>query len=245
MRKLVRTFGFDIVRYRSLPDDLDKEIKETIRSVQPFTLTSALRVAALCEAVRYIATNDIPGAIVECGVWKGGSMMAAARTLIEAGDRTRNLYLFDTFEGMTEPTDRDVAIDGEPAARLMKRSDREDAESVWCLAPLDGVKSAVLSTGYDASRVSFVQGRVEETIPDRAPEQIAVLRLDTDWYESTKHELIHLFPRLVPGGVLIIDDYGHWTGARLAVDEYFKEHKIPILLHRIDYSGRMAIKPLT
>jgi hypothetical protein len=85
-------------------------------------------------------------------------------------------------------------------------------------------------------------GKVEDTIPADIPEKIALLRLDTDWYESTKHELIHLFPRLQKGGVLIIDDYGFWKGARKAVDEYFAENNIQILLNRIDDTGRMAIK---
>jgi hypothetical protein len=88
-----------------------------------------------------------------------------------------------------------------------------------------------------------VKGKVEDTIPRAAPKQIALLRLDTDWYESTYHELKHLYPRLVPGGVLILDDYGHWEGARRAVDQYFEEERIRLFLHRIDYAGRLAIKP--
>jgi hypothetical protein len=83
---------------------------------------------------------------------------------------------------------------------------------------------------------------VEETIPQHAPEQISVLRLDTDWYSSTKHELMHLFPRLSKNGVLIIDDYGHWAGARKAVDEYFADQTIQPLLNRIDQTGRACIK---
>jgi hypothetical protein len=88
----------------------------------------------------------------------------------------------------------------------------------------------------------FIKGKVEETIPEQAPAQIALLRLDTDWYESTYHELVHLYPRLSPGGILIIDDYGHWAGARKAVDEYFAEHRLNLFLHRIDYTGRICIK---
>jgi hypothetical protein len=99
------------------------------------------------------------------------------------------------------------------------------------------------STGYPQNRVRFIKGRVEETVPGEAPEQIALLRLDTDWYESTQHELEYLFPRLAPGGVLILDDYGHWAGARKAVDDYIALHKLPLLLCRIDMSGRIAIKP--
>lgn len=238
----MRSLGFDVVRFRAIPEDLDEATKRTVRAVQPYTMTSAMRVAALCESVRYICSNRIEGAVVECGVWKGGSMMAVARTLMEAGDTSRQLYLFDTFEGMTAPTDRDVSMDGRTAAQLLQSSSRDDAESVWCVAPLEGVRQAVGGTGYDMRQVSFVKGRVEDTIPRHAPEKIALLRLDTDWYESTRHELEHLFPRLVPGGVLIIDDYGHWEGARRAVDEYIAGNGIPLLLQRIDYSGRCAIK---
>ncbi len=98
------------------------------------------------------------------------------------------------------------------------------------------------ATGYDAQRLHYVKGKVEDTIPSAAPEQIAILRLDTDWYASTRHELEHLYPRLARGGVLIIDDYGHWEGARRAVDEYFATQQVAILLNRLDQTGRIAIK---
>jgi hypothetical protein len=104
------------------------------------------------------------------------------------------------------------------------------------------VKQAVYSTGYNRDKFHFVQGMVEDTLPEKAPEQIALLRLDTDWYESTRHELIHLFPRLSRGGVLIIDDYGDWEGARKAVDEYIAQHNVAILLNRIDHTGRIGVK---
>jgi hypothetical protein len=102
------------------------------------------------------------------------------------------------------------------------------------------VRDAVASTSYDMSLVTMVRGKVEDTIPGDVPPSIAILRLDTDWYESTIHELEHLYPRLSPGGVLIIDDYGYYTGARQAVDEYFAD--TPVYLARLDYTGRVAIK---
>jgi O-methyltransferase len=105
------------------------------------------------------------------------------------------------------------------------------------------VRDAVLGVGYPASRIHFVEGAVEDTLPDRAPGEIALLRLDTDWYASTKHELEHLYPRLVAGGVLILDDYGYWQGARRAVDEYFAAKGEPLLLNRIDGTARIAIRP--
>src|SRR5205807_4683586 len=114
--------------------------------------------------------------------------------------------------------------------------------NTWAYAPLDAVKDALRSTGYPEEHVRFVVGPVEETIPAEMPERVALLRLDTDWYESTKHELEHLFPRLVRGGVLIIDDYGTWGGCRQAVDEYTAAHDLRLFLHRSDPSGRVAVK---
>src|SRR5204863_9424008 len=81
--------------------------------VAPYTLTPPTAVVALADAVRYVCANKIPGAIVECGVWRGGSMRAVARTLLDIGETDADLYLFDTFEGMSEPTDRDVMWTGE------------------------------------------------------------------------------------------------------------------------------------
>lgn len=215
---------------------------EIYKKVKPYTMTSPERIFSLCNAVQYIHEKNIEGDIVECGVWKGGSMMAIAETLLSSGDTSRNLYLFDTFEGMTPPTDNDVDISGVSAESLLERSDKMKDESVWCCASLEVVKSAVNGTGYPSNKIHFVKGMVEQTIPDFAPPKIALLRLDTDWYESTKHEMEHLFPRLSKGGVLIIDDYGHWQGARKAVDEYLENNKVKILLNRIDYTGRIAVK---
>lgn len=242
IRHGVQRLGFDVVRYNELPRDIEPEIARIVQDVSQYTMTSTKRIAALCEAVKYIVDSRIEGDIVECGVWRGGSMMAVAKSLRWLGDEGRTLHLFDTFEGMTPPTEHDVEFDGQSAGTLLASSDKNDAESVWCHAPLDGVKAVLSMTGYDPGKLVFVQGRVEDTLPESAPERIALLRLDTDWYESTRHELEHLYPRLVPGGVLIIDDYGHWQGARKAVDEYIAEHRFPILLQRIDYSGRCAIK---
>lgn len=245
IKKITRLFGFEIVRCvteeRVLPD-IPQSFVDTYRKVKPYTMTSPERIFSLCEAVKYVQSNDIEGAIVECGVWKGGSMMAVADTLLKGGDRSRSLYLFDTFEGMSPPTDRDVDVAGVTAESLLHRADKSEAASVWCHATLDTVKAALGSTNYPEEKIHFIKGMVEQTIPEFIPEKIALLRLDTDWYESTKHEMEYLFPRLVKGGVLIIDDYGHWQGARKAVDEYFEKNEVKILLNRIDYTGRIAVK---
>jgi hypothetical protein len=225
----------------AFPLDFEQTDIELYRRVDDYTMTTPPRVYALARAVEYVAAREIPGALVECGVWRGGSMMAAALTLLQLGVSDRDLYLFDTFAGMTAPTDEDVRRSGERAADLLAV---EGAESeVWAIASLEDVREAVLGVGYPAERIHFVKGPVEETLPASAPDKIALLRLDTDWYASTKHELVHLFPRLTRGGVLILDDYGYWQGARHAVDEYLAEHKVQLLLNRIDNTGRIALKP--
>ncbi len=222
--------------------DASAQMLEIVRAVQPFTMTSPERILSLCEAVRYVVQNDIAGDIVECGVWRGGSMAAAARVLLAMHAAERRLWLYDTYDGMTEPDENDVDFLGRAAAVLLRQSSREDARSIWCRSPIDGVRQVMAETGYPEERLEFVQGDVQETLPKRHPRQIALLRLDTDWHESTRCELEILFPRLVVGGVLIVDDYGHWQGCRRAVDEYFAENGISMLLNRIDYTGRIGVK---
>ncbi|MGA2843936.1 MAG: TylF/MycF/NovP-related O-methyltransferase [Candidatus Acidiferrales bacterium] len=243
IRKSFRALGLDITRLRDreedYPPDFRNEETAIIREVRPWTLTSPERIYALIQAVRYVSANAIEGSIVECGVWKGGSMAAAARTLLQLQDVKRDLYLFDTFEGMSEPMSNDTDYSDKPASEVL----RENPDYRCADAPLELVKIVLLKTGYPEERIHFIKGKVEETIPASVPDSIALLRLDTDWYASTKHELVHLFPRLSQNGVIIIDDYGHWRGSRQACDEYFAENRIPILLNRIDYTGRIALKP--
>ena len=224
------------------PPDFSEELWSVVRFIQHYTMTSPERVSALIESVQFIVQNRIPGSIVECGVWRGGSMMAVALALRNVGEASRELHLFDTFEGMPQPTKADVDLKGHAASSFFRKLQTGPDTSNYCRASMEEVRRAMNSTGYDEGMVHLVKGRVEETIPKHAPDSIALLRLDTDWYESTKHELEHLFPRLSKHGILIIDDYGHWQGARRAVDEYFADNKIPILLFRADYTGRVAVK---
>lgn len=244
--RLLRPFGLELANIRGaeseFPPDFNADEIETIAMVSAYSMTSPERLYSLIHAVSYVVKAGIPGDIVECGVWRGGSMMAVARTLIKLNKRDMNLWLYDTFEGMTKPTDMDVSYDGQKATSEFESVKRNDASSKWCYSSLDEVRGNLLQVGYEESRMRFVKGTVEETIPATAPDRISLLRLDTDWYESTKHELEYLFPRLSPGGVLIIDDYGHWQGSRKACDDYFAAHDITILLNRIDYTGRIAIK---
>ena len=230
--------------------DASVEIRQIIEEVSADTMTSPERIFSLCEAINYICQSNIPGDIVECGVWKGGSMAAVARTLRLRDACDRKLWMYDTFEGMSSPDENDVDFLGHSAEQLMAAADEsrsQDRDSIFCNCSLESVKATLGKTGYPESLLRYVKGKVEDTLTEPTPEQesptqIAVLRLDTDWYESTRCELEHLFPRLVPGGVLIIDDYGHWQGCRKAVDEYFAKHSVQMFLHRVDYTGRLGIK---
>jgi hypothetical protein len=233
--------GYQIVRSRLSFSDAELAV---MRKVKDYTGTSPERIAALMNAVKYVVANRIPGDFIECGVWRGGSMMIVALTLLELNDRSRELYLFDTFEGMSAPTDKDVMFDGQKASDILAHSPKvEGPANYWCIAGIEDVKRNLKSTGYPESKLHFVKGKVEETVPGNAPPQIALLRLDTDWYESTAHELKHLYPRVAPNGVVIIDDYGHWKGAQKAVDDFLAGQPFKPLLNRLDYTGRLLIKP--
>lgn len=240
--------GFNYLSRRILPDhaflpEADPADLQLLTDVRPFTMTSPERIFALISGVRYIAGSKLPGAIVECGVWRGGSMMAAARTLLQLGCKDRHLYLFDTYAGMTQPSEKDrTAFERQDPAQKYAEAQRPDGVVEWSYASLEEVQQNMWSTGYPRELIHFVKGPVEKTIPEHAPEQIALLRLDTDFYESSLHEMEHLYPRLIKSGVLILDDYGHWEGQRTAVEEYFKKHNLHLLLTRVDYTGRVAIK---
>lgn len=230
-RRLVRFVCPDPLRYADLP----AERHALFARVRPYTQTSRERVSTLADAVEYVVHANIPGDFVECGVWRGGSSMAVALTLLRIGISDRRLWLFDTFGAMPEPGENDLDLAGRPVTGHELSMLGETGLS------LPEVQAAMRSTGYPEEHLTYVQGRVEATIPASVPAEIALLRLDTDWYESTRHELVHLYPRVVRGGVVIIDDYGHYAGARQAVDEYFE--RSPILLGRVDYTCRVAVKP--
>ncbi len=222
--------------------DVESAEQKILDQVSPFTMTGPERLISLVRATDYVAKQKVEGDFVECGVWRGGSAMAMALTLNRKKDESRQLYLYDTYEGMSEPTIEDESFDGQAAENLLNSSAKEDSRGVWCYSNLNEVKKNLGTTKYPEHMIHYVKGKVEDTIPGQVPDKIALLRLDTDWYESTKHEMEHLFPRLQPGGILIIDDYGHWKGCRQAVDEYLETHKIRLFLTRVDYTCRLAVK---
>jgi hypothetical protein len=253
-KALTRTTGYRIVRARQdkngkalkpartpeFPSDYDKMALPIMRAASPYTMTRKEKRYGLYLATRYVVENKIPGAIVECGVWRGGSMHVVARTLDAIGDTSRELYLFDTYEGMTPPTDKDLTFGGKPVSTLLDSQPK--TARIWAIASLDDVKQGFEDVPYPDDKIHFIKGPVGETLPEQAPDEIAILRLDTDWYESTRHELLTIYDRLVPGGVLIIDDYGSFQGAKQAVDEFIAETGARLLLIPLG-PGRIAVKP--
>ena len=250
-KDIFRAFGYKIVALSR--EDTKAPVEFTARDVEilqyvlsnGLTMVSRQRLFATIQACKYVVANRIEGDFLECGVWRGGNALAA-KMVFEAYDSDKQVHLFDTFAGMTEPTDHDTTSRSNIDANQSFAKFHSRGRSGWCYASLDDVRSNFMAAGVDLNGVSFVQGDVMETLLDtpRLPDRIAVLRLDTDWYESTQKEMAVLYPRLVPGGVLITDDYGHWDGARKAIDQFFEEnpeYDRPLLQYT-DYSGRMGIK---
>jgi hypothetical protein len=213
---------------------------EAINKIRPYTLTSTNRIVALLDSLHYICKNNIEGSIVECGVWQGGSMMLSALVLKRLGQVDRDIFLYDTFDGMSKPTEDDIDCEGRSALELLRSESQR--ETYLCRSSFEDVYKNMISTGYPANKIHLIKGKVEETVVYEHGRKIALLRLDTDWYESTKHELLTLYPSLTKGGIMIIDDYGHWQGAKKAVDEYFSGTSWKPFLSRIDYTGRVLVK---
>ena len=178
-------------------------------------MTSLKKMERLYESIVYINENNIEGDYVECGVYKGGSVMNMALTQLNYNKRV-DIHLYDTFEGMTPAGVYDRNHAGVAATTLLRRRPR-----TICICSLDQVKNNLAITEYPKELLHYHKGDVVNTLKSNIPEKISLLRLDTDWYESTKIELEVLYPKLVKGGILILDDYGYWQGARKATDDYF------------------------
>lgn len=227
----------------SLLEDHERDIVEAVRN---FTMVSPERLVANMDAVKYVVERNIPGAIIECGVWRGGSTLSMIKMLQHLGVDDRDVYLYDTFEGMPAPGEADTSPFEQSALETWNETPDGTKPWKWAMDPeiygIDFIRKVMADTGYPADRIHLVQGTVETTIPGTLPEKAAIVRLDTDWYESTLHELVHFYPRMSPGAVLIIDDFGHWDGARRAVEEFFSKNQPPIFFSRTDYTGRVGVK---
>lgn len=248
--QILRSVESKIPRRRKLgndafPAEFSTEDKTLLRDILENEL-SMVPLEGLCStlaAAKYVCESGIEGDFVECGVWRGGNAVIAAE-IFRRYNSSKRVFLFDTFEGMTEPTSNDMSLsDGRMAIGQFLASEK-GSYNEWCFASQSEVRSAFSSRDLLSESIVFVKGPVETTLrlDSNLPERISLLRLDTDWYESTKLELEVLFPRLSVGGCLIVDDYGYWSGAKKATDEFFAQIPKKPLFHVTDRSRRIAVK---
>lgn len=222
--------------------ELKKNEEELINIAKKYSMTSVESIWCLIKSIEYLIKKKIKGDFVECGVWRGGNLILLQKMLKRLKNKKTTIYGYDTFTGLTTPSAIDKPHHSKyNSLKIWKKRKKKDHVN-WCYSGINSVKKNILSTLGSNNNIKLIQGKVEDTLLQKSqlPKKIALLRLDTDWYKSTKTELEILYPLLSKGGVLIIDDYGHWKGARKAVDEYFKNQKV--FMHRIDYSCRLIIK---
>lgn len=265
LRQIFKLFGYDIVRFRSpleqnlnlserLGYEFEEEATECIRVVKDYTMLSKRRLVTLYQQVAYCEKHGISGAFVECGVWKGGATGLMALANLHNSNQRRDLHLFDAFQEICEP---DAAVDGERALREVKEFTGRSGLDKGELKPLTGFYDSFGGPGtldgnreflekiinYPAEFIHYHVGWFQETLPADHEKvgPIAILRLDGDWYASTKICLEYLFDKVVKGGVVIFDDYGTYEGCRLAVDEFLQQRQIRCYLHSVDDGGRYMI----
>jgi hypothetical protein len=231
----------DLLKKQAVIAEATEEENLMMSTCTPYTLTPKIRMWSVIQSMKYIIENNVEGDIVESGVYKGGNLILCKKMLNLFNISNKKIYGYDTFEGMTEPTSNDKDIFGENPFKMWKKSQKEDYND-WCYSSIEEVKKSFEKETGNSQSLNLVKGRVEETLLKEVnlPKKISLLRLDTDWYESSKIELEVLYPRLVKGGVLIIDDYGHWEGVKKSVDDYFLDKNI--WLHYVDYGCRLLIK---
>lgn len=247
--RTLKAMGLELRRHAKVllqfPVEFTDEERRLISRIleRQLSMASPERLFSTLLACKHVVARSIPGDFVECGVWRGGNALLAASAFRQCPIR-RQLYLFDTFEGMTPPSNHDTDLLTNAAAYTKHQEMQQETHNAWCYASLEDVQQVFQQSGHGDDEIVYVKGDVAQTLREERnlPERISVLRLDTDWYESTLAELEVLYPRLVTGGVLIVDDYGHWAGAKKAVDEYFMRVGKRPLMQYVDYTGRMCVK---
>lgn len=247
LHKLFLRIGYRLIKIpqpEKWPPDIEPAFTALYERTKPCTMVNTERSYALYKAIEYLHTNKITGDIVECGVWKGGSMMLAAIALKKLGDTSRHIYLYDAFRGLPPPTEKDVFVrSGQPIMNKWEKT-KHGNTNLWCYTTREECEKNMRTTGYPMEKIHIVDGWVEDTVPQNTPKQIALLRLDLDFYKATKHVLPHLFPKISSLGIFLSDNYGVFEGEQDAINEYLKESgNSNIFLSRIDEQGRIAVIP--
>ena len=249
IKKIINKFNFKIEHKNSwykrnehLIAEIDEDELKIIKKISDFSMSTPANHWAIIQSIKHIDKNKIEGDFVESGVWKGGNLILF-KFFLNKLNLNKKIFAYDTFKGMPMPGDKDYDLKNIDAKEIYDKYNNKNIK--WCYSTLEEVKSNIES--FDKNYLksfNFIKGKVEETlrVSNNLPNKISLLRLDTDFYSSTKAELEVLYPRLVSGGVLIVDDYGHWKGSKKAVDEYFDLDKNFLWFHRIDYASRLYIK---
>jgi hypothetical protein len=246
-KKLLSIFGFviNLGANSSLYPELNPDEMNFLRSVfnKHLTMTSFESLCTLAITCKHISKSNISGSFVEAGVWRGGSSIVAKKFL--KGER--EFFLYDTFAGMTEPSIHDFRVGGSNYSSSLEKwkSGQAENHNDWVFASLEEVQKNFDGFGLLDDSIVFHKGDVREALNEmQLPWEIVLLRLDTDFYDSTLIELQTLYPKLAKGGILILDDYGHWDGARLAVDEFFsaQTNATPLMIPIAGGGGRLIIK---
>jgi hypothetical protein len=241
IQKILNSFGYTIVNNNQRIVELSDKQKYLISITNSISMTPKIRRYNLIQALEYIAHYKLEGDLVECGVWKGGNIVIYKK-FIEENNIKKNIYAFDTFQGMSNPDQNDYIINSAISAQTILDNDKKRITNDWGVCDLEEVKFNISKRTKNLNNIFFIKGKVEETLLNKInlPEKISILRLDTDFYQSTKIELEILYEKVCKGGVIIIDDYGHWAGSKKAVDEFFKEKFV--WMHYVDYACRLIIK---
>jgi len=242
INKIADQMGYSIINNNQKIAELSKKDNDYIDLVSKFSMTPKIRIYNLLQALRHLKIKKIDGDYVECGVWKGGNVLLFKKFLENEDFSQRNIYAFDTFEGMTNPDENDFEINTNISATKLLKNDKKKETNVWGVCSLENVKKNISKYVNNLENIHFVKGPVEITLNEakNIPKKISLLRLDTDWYQSTKKELEALYEKVSSGGVIIIDDYGHWGGSKKAVDNFFSDKYV--WMHYVDYACRLIIK---
>lgn len=250
VKKIFHSLGLEISKYQppppavpppeEFPADFEQQYIDIIKTVKPYTMTGNERLYQLIYCVKYLVENNISGDFVECGVWRGGSILTMIEALKLLNVNDRKIQLFDTFSSDDIFATKSAITEDEPFQGSLEEI--KESAGIDFSVNLDDVKRVMKETNYPTENVIFNVGRVEDMIPKARIDSIALLRLDTDWYDSTKFQLEELYDKVVPNGVVIFDDYGFWKGHKKAADEFLAKNNIKPLLMRNDWSCRLFIK---
>ncbi len=243
IKNFFNRFGYELINKNQKIAELSESDKDLINLVSNYSMTPQIRIFNLLQSLRHLKHKNIEGDYVECGVWKGGNLILFKKFLENENQKEKkSIYAFDTFEGMTEPDKNDYDLSNHLDAIDLMKSDKNKSSNIWGVCSIENVKKNLSKNLKNLNGINLIKGPVEKTltIKENIPDCISLLRLDTDWYSSTKKELEVLYEKVTPGGIIIIDDYGHWGGAKKAVDEFFKDKYV--WMHYVDYACRLIIK---